>query len=279
MLVATTCNRLVGVWVASRWGELLSVCVADRDEVGQASSASSTRVAVGWPEMQRSLLLGSGKPAAQANCRFHAPSSAPLQRGAPGQSKRHQQLLNVSGAQQQQQRGGRGAGGAGRGGGAQAKPQILATSCKLCYKKPPSGKQLKLAKVGGPLLLMVVSLSRPGANLLQRQAAPSLAVGFGRPLLRIPSCVSSAVPPPDQFKDNGQDVVVCFDCLEKNPDTLEPVVLRKGQTTPVSQPWCTSVCGSCGGCPGQGGMPADVAAGVSSPWMACCAAKVLPTSE
>lgn len=44
------------------------------------------------------------------------------------------------------------------------------------------------------------------------------------------------MPPPDQFKDNGQDVVVCFDCLEKNPDTLEPVVLRKGQTTLVSQP-------------------------------------------
>lgn len=119
-----------------------------------------------------------------------------LQRGAPGQSKRRQQLLNVSGAQQQQQRGGRGAGGGGRGGAAQAKrpqglhePRILADKCKLCHNKPPSGKQLKLAKVGGPLLQMVVRLSRPGANLLQRQAAPTLAVGFGRPLLRFPSCV------------------------------------------------------------------------------------------
>ncbi len=34
-----------------------------------------------------------------------------------------------------------------------------------------------------------------------------------------------------QFKDNSERVVVCFDCLQQNPDDLIPLVSRQGQQT------------------------------------------------
>lgn len=142
----------------------------------------------------------------------------------------------MSGAAQPKAGGGRGGGGRGRG--AQPKqqrlqgldtPVLLATKCKFCFQPPAPGKELKEVKVGCAAQVETQLIQMGSLQAGSRIAVPLQPWHPCLFMLPLRSCHLCL-----QFKDNGERVVACYDCLQKNEDQLIPLPRKAQQTTMVS---------------------------------------------